>query len=314
MIWTKLSIDTSCAAVDLISAFLDELGVEGVMVEDHVPLTEEELKTMFVDIPLISGEDDGTAVVSCFVDDSFDIETLKAEIASELDRLEAFIPVGAKQITITKTEDDSTWQDNWKQYFKPFRLEDNIVILPVWEEYEDIQENDIVVSIESVLAFGTGTHETTKLCIGQLRKYLREGDSVFDVGCGSGILSIISVYLGAGYVCGMDIDEIAVRASHENAAANGFQEDRINFTCGNLLDEAEHIPDQKYDIVVANILADVIIPLSGVIRPFLAEDGVFITSGILDVKEEEVKNALIQNGFEILDVVPMNDWVSIVAK
>lgn len=314
MIWTKLSIDTSCAAVDLISAFLDELGVEGVMVEDHVPLTEEELKTMFVDIPLISGEDDGTAVVSCFVDDSFDIETLKAEIASELDRLEAFIPVGAKQITVAKTEDDSTWQDNWKQYFKPFRLEDNIVILPVWEEYEDIQENDIVVSIESVLAFGTGTHETTKLCIGQLRKYLREGDSVFDVGCGSGILSIISVYLGAGYVCGMDIDEIAVRASHENAAANGFQEDRINFTCGNLLDGAEHIPDQKYDIVVANILADVIIPLSGVIRPFLAEDGVFITSGILDVKEEEVKNALIQNGFEILDVVPMNDWVSIVAK
>lgn len=314
MIWTKLSIDTSCEAVDLISAFLDELGVEGIMVEDHVPLSEEDLKTMFVDIPLISGEDDGTASVSCFVDDSFDIETLKADIASELDRLEAFIPVGTKQITISKTEDDSTWQNNWKQYFRPFRLEDNIVILPTWETYDEIKEDDIVVSIESVLAFGTGTHETTKLCIGQIKKYLKEGDSVFDVGSGSGILSIISVYLGAGYVHGMDIDETAVKASHENASANGFDRDRIDFTCGNLLDGSEHTPDRKYDIVVANILADVIIPLSGVIRPYMAEDGIFITSGILNTKEEEVKEALLKNGFQILDVIHMNDWVSIVAK
>jgi ribosomal protein L11 methyltransferase len=314
MIWTKLSIDTSCEAVDLISAFLDELGVEGVMVEDNVPLSEEDLKTMYVDIPLITGEDDGSAKVSCFVDDSFDIESLKADIASELTRLEAFIPVGTKEITISKTDDDSNWQNNWKQYFKPFRLEDNIVILPTWETYDDIKEDDIVVAIESVLAFGTGTHETTKLCIGQIKKYLKEGQSIFDVGCGSGILSIIGVYLGAGYVHGMDIDEIAVKASHENAAANGFDRDRIDFTCGNLLDGETHTPDRKYDIVVANILADVIMPLSGVIRPYMAENGLFITSGIIDTKEEEVKEALIQNGFQIVDVIHMNDWVSIVAR
>jgi len=314
MIWTKLSIDTSVEAVDLISAFLDELGVEGIMVEDNVPLSEEDLKTMFVDIPLIAGEDDGTSTVSCFVDDSFDIESLKADIASELTRLEEFIPVGKKTITISKTDDDSTWQNNWKQYFKPFRLEDNIVILPTWETYDELKDDDIVVSIESVLAFGTGTHETTKLCIGQIKKYLKEGDSVFDVGSGSGILSIISVYLGAGYVHGMDIDEIAVKASYENAEANGFDRDRIEFTCGNLIDGNEHTADKQYDIVVANILADVIMPLSGVIRPFMKKDGLFITSGIINTKEEDVKAELLRNGFEIVDVIHMNDWVSIVAK
>ncbi len=314
MIWTKLTIDTSCEAVDLISAFLDELGIEGIEVSDNVPLTDEELKTMFVDIPLISGEDDGTARVSCFVDDSFDIESLKADIAKELIRLEEFIPVGAKTITLEKTDDDSNWQNNWKQYFKPVRMYDNILVVPAWEEEIDKKDDDILVKIESVLAFGTGGHETTRLCIGQIKKYLKPGQSVFDVGSGSGILSIISVFLGAGYVCGMDIDETAVKASLENAEANGLSEDRINFLCGNLLDGTGDVPERKYDIVVANILADVIIPLSDVIRPFLKEDGIFITSGIINTKEEEVKTALIKNGFTIVDTVYMNDWVSIVCK
>ena len=314
MIWTKLTIDTSCEAVDLISAFLDELGIEGIEVSDNVPLTDEELKTMFVDIPLISGEDDGTARVSCFVDDSFDIESLKADIAEELIRLEEFIPVGAKTITLEKTDDDSNWQNNWKQYFKPVRMYDNILVVPAWEEEIDKKDDDILVKIESVLAFGTGGHETTRLCIGQIKKYLKPGQSVFDVGSGSGILSIISVFLGAGYVCGMDIDETAVKASLENAEANGLSEDRINFLCGNLLDGTGDVPERKYDIVVANILADVIIPLSDVIRPFIKEDGIFITSGIINTKEEEVKTALIKNGFTIVDTVYMNDWVSIVCK
>ena len=332
MIWKKLTIDTSVEAVDLISEFLNELGVEGVMIEDNVPRSEDDLKSMFVDIPLIEGENDGTAKVSCFVDDSFDIDSLKADIAAELVRLEEFIDVGSKEISVTDTSDDSTWQNNWKQYFKPFRLYDNIVILPTWEEYEDIRPDDIVVSIESVMAFGTGTHETTKLCIGQLKKYLKEGQSVFDIGSGSGILSIISVYLGAGYVHGMDIDPDAVKASFENAEANGFDKDRIEFTCGNLLDSnyiagvskertgdiaktaVNNKVDRQYDIVVANILADVIMPLSGVVRPFMKEGGLFITSGIIDTKEEEVKAKLLKNGFEIIDIIHMGEWVSIVCK
>ncbi len=335
MIWKKLTIDTSVEAVDLISEFLSEHSVEGVMIEDNVPLSEDDLKSMFVDIPLIEGENDGTAKVSCFVDDSFDIDGLKADIAAELIRLKEFINVGSAEITVGETSDDSTWQNNWKQYFKPFRLYDNIVILPTWEEFDDIRPDDIVVSIESVMAFGTGTHETTKLCIGQLKKYLKPGQSVFDIGSGSGILSIISVYLGAGYVHGMDIDPDAVKASFENAEANGFDKDRIEFTCGNLLDSnyiagvskertgdfgqnaenaGSQAVDRKYDIVVANILADVIMPLSAVVRPYMKEDGLFITSGIIDMKEEEVKAELLKNGFEIIDVIHMGEWVSIVCK
>ncbi len=321
MMWTKLTVDTTVEAVDILSAFLDEIGVEGIMIEDNVPLTEEDKKAMFVDIPLVEGEDDGTAKVSCFIDDSFDIDTLKADIVAELTRLEEFLPVGTKNITLSNTE-DKDWINNWKQYFKPFRLYDNIVIKPTWEELTDVKEDDMVVDIDPGIAFGTGSHETTKLCIGQLKKYLTKGDTVFDVGSGSGILSIISVMLGAGFVHGMDIDEVAVRASIENREVNHMTDKQLVLTCGNLLEGnpattkmALDVNDgNKYDIVVANILADVIIPLSGVIRPFLKEDGYFITSGIIDMKEEAVKEALLSNGFEIIDIVHMNDWVSIIAK
>ena len=321
MVWTKLTIDTTVEAVDILSAFLEDLGVEGVMIEDNVPLTDEEKQAMFVDIPLIEGEDDGTAKVSCFIDDSFDLDTLKADIVAELTRLEEFLPVGSKNISLSNTE-DKDWINNWKQYFKPFRLYDNIVIKPTWEELDDVKEDDMVVEIDPGIAFGTGSHETTKLCIGQLKKYLKNGDTVFDVGSGSGILSIVSVLLGAGFVHGMDIDEVAVRASIENREVNKISEDKLILTCGNLLDGNEDISrmaldvnnGSKYDIVVANILADVIIPLSAVVKPFLKEDGYFITSGIIDMKEEAVKKALISNGFDIVDIVHMNDWVSIIAK
>ncbi len=321
MVWTKLTIDTTVEAVDILSAFLDDLGVEGIMIEDNVPLTEEEKQAMFVDIPLIEGEDDGTAKVSCFIDDSFDLDTLKADIVAELTRLEEFLPVGTKNISLSNTE-DKDWINNWKQFFKPFRLYDNIVIKPTWEALDEVNEGDMVVEIDPGIAFGTGSHETTKLCIGQLKKYLKPGDTVFDVGSGSGILSIISVMLGAGFVHGMDIDEVAVRASIENREVNHMTEEQLVLTCGNLLagDEVtnkmalEVNGGNKYDIVVANILADVIIPLSGVVKPFLKEDGYFITSGIIDMKEEAVKEALLSNGFEIIDIVHMNDWVSIIAK
>lgn len=332
MEWTKITIDTTVEAVDIISAFLDEHGVEGIEICDHVPLTEDEKQEMYVDIPLIDGLDDGTAQVSCYVDESFDLDTLRADIACELTRLEAFFPVGTKQITIGHTE-DKDWMNNWKQFFKPFRLYDNIVIKPTWETVEDLKDDDMVVEIDPGIAFGTGSHETTKLCIGQLKKYLKPGDTVFDVGCGSGILSIISAMLGAGFVHGMDIDEIAVRASIENAELNKLGADQIKFSCGNLLEDnyigkgttfeldknaikgMQHMTaDMQYDIVVANILADVIIPLSGVVRPFMKENGLFITSGIIADKEADVVAAMKENGFDIVDVVQMNDWVSVIAK
>lgn len=332
MKWTKLTIDTTVEAVDLLSAFLDEKGIEGIEISDHVPLTDEEKREMYVDIPLVDEVNDGTAQVSCYIDESFDIDALRADIAAELTRLKAFIPVGSMNMTFSSTE-DKDWMNNWKQFFKPFRIYDNIVIKPTWETLTDINSDDIVVDIDPGIAFGTGSHETTKLCIGQLKKYLKPGDTVFDVGSGSGILSIISSMLGAGFVHGMDIDEVAVRASRENAELNHIGEDKLKFSCGNLLDdnyigrgttfqlsndtikETQHIAaDMQYDIVVANILADVIIPLSAVVQDYMKPDGYFITSGILDIKEDDVKEAMIKNGFEIVDVVHMNDWVSVIAR
>lgn len=313
MIWTKLTVDTTCDAVDILSAFLQEKGVEGIMIEDNVPLTEDEKNAMFVDIPLIEGIDDGNAKVSCFVDENFDIDSLKILILDELERLSEFLPVGTKEITVSNTE-DKDWINNWKEFFKPFKLYENIVIKPTWEEYISDNASDIIVEIDPGIAFGTGSHETTKLCIGQIKKYLVKDDSVFDIGSGSGILSIISSLLGASYVRGIDIDPIAVDASKENAKVNNIDINKLEFECVNLLSDKEIIVDKQYNIVVANILADVIIPLSSVVRQFMKKDGYFITSGIINTKENEVKKALEDNDFDIIDIVHMNDWVSIIAK
>ena len=383
MIWKKITIYTTVEVEDLISEYLDEQGVEGVMIEDNVPLTEEEIKAMFVDIPLIPDENDGTAKVSFFLDESYDDEKmlrLISDVKAELDRLEEFLPVGLKEVTVEDTTDDTTWNDGFKQFFQPVRLYDDIVILPSWwddlyvdhkirytiENGFELQENDKIIKIETVTAFGTGTHETTRLCIGELKKYMKDGSSVFDIGCGSGILSIAACLMGAGYVHGLDIDPQAVKASLVNAAASGLTSDRIDFSCGNLLsgnkiaeaymdkddnrskvqkaslgsgiasavnvpkDEsladkaarivdlelgtADEIPARKYDIVVANILADVIIPLSAMIHEYLEEDGIFITSGISDTRADEVKAALLENDFEILNIAQENEWVAISAK
>ena len=342
MKWTKLTIDTTVEAEDLISAFLAELGVEGVMIEDHVPLTEEEKKAMYVDILPEQEEDDGRSKVSCFLDETFKLEEIKTALSEELERLREFIDVGSGKITASITE-DKDWMNNWKEFFKPFEVCEGIWVKPSWEELPGEAKDAKVVEIDPGVAFGTGTHETTKLCIGELKRYIRPGDSVFDVGAGSGILSIVSILLGAGFVHGMDIDEIAVKAAMENGSMNKIPKKKLRFTCGNLLAgqplldnsysldakaiSKKNVRDAKlekkvlslnggepYDIVVANILADVIIPLSGVIRPYLKAGGYFIVSGIVAEREAEVAEALSSHGFDIVDVTHMGEWVSMTAK
>lgn len=317
MKWIKLTIETTCEAEDLISAFLEEEGVLGVQIEDNIPLTKEEMEEMYIDLlPDNMAEDDGTAKVSCFLDESFDVEEIKSKVKAELDRLSEYISVGTGIITESETKEED-WRDNWKAYFKPFRLYDNIIIKPTWEELpSDATGSDIVIEIDPGTAFGTGSHETTRLCIGQLKKYMKAGDRILDAGSGSGILSFVCKKLGAGNVLGVDIDPIAVEVARENRDVNNISENEVSFICGNVIDDDSLVEEigASYDIVVANILADVIIPLSKVVGRLMKKDGLFISSGIINMKEEEVRQSLLDNNFDIVDTVYMNDWVSFVAK
>lgn len=319
MKWKKLTIETTTQATDMLSYVLNEKEVEGIEVEDKIPLSEDDKKAMFIDILPELPPDDGVAYISCYVEEDRDLDELQAYIKQELEDMATYMNVGSGKITLGETE-DKDWINNWKEFFHPFRLEDNIVIQPTWTEEFEAKEDDIIINIDPGTAFGTGSHETTKLCISNIKKYLKDDGSseVLDAGCGSGILSIIAMKLGAKRVYGIDIDALAVEASIENLKLNHIDENDFEIVKGDVIGDKEFAKSVakigQYDIVVANILADVIIPLSGVIRPFMKENGVFITSGIIDMKEEAVKEALIKNGFQIVDVSYMGEWVSIVAK
>lgn len=316
MKWRKVSLVTTTEAVDLISCLFDELGFEGIQIEDHVPLSEEEKKSMYIDIVPDLGPDDGTAVISSYVDMELDVKELEEKIQAGLDELALFTDLGERKLSMEVT-DDEDWINNWKAYFKPFRVTEDIVIKPTWETLDEVREGDIVVDIDPGTAFGTGSHETTKLCIQGMEEYLHEESKVLDIGCGSGILSIIALKLGAKSAVGTDIDPIAVAVAKENAQVNGIEEDRYTVYEGNLIDDEKlqkEVGLGSYDVVVANILADVIIPLSGEVAKFMKEDAIFISSGIIDMKKDEVEEALVKNGFEILKINQMGDWFSFLAK
>lgn len=320
MKWTKVTIETTTEATDMLSYVLGEYGVEGIEIEDKIPLSEADKKAMFIDILPELPEDDGVAEISCYIEeDKMPVKELCQYIGEQLKEMSAYMNVGTGKLSIGETE-DKDWINNWKEFFHPFRLEDNIVIQPTWTETMETNEDDIIIQIDPGTAFGTGSHETTKLCIHGLKEYIKPDGTtdVLDAGCGSGILSIIAMKLGAGKVYGIDIDELAVQASEENLLLNGIPKERFTIVKGDVIGDSEFAKQVasigQYDIVVANILADVIIPLSGVIRPFMKENGVFITSGIIDTKEEAVKAALAQNGFEIVEVLHMGEWVSVVAR
>ena len=294
MKWNKLTIETTTAAEDMLSYELSEMGMEGVEIEDHVPLSEEDRKIMYVDLlPDEIAPDDGKARISCYVDEKEDLQAVIAKIKAKIEELSAFLPMGSGEITLGVTEEED-WINNWKVFFKPFRLDDNIVIKPTWETLSDKKDDDIVIEIDPGTAFGSGSHETTKLCISQLKKYIKKDTELLDVGTGSGILSIIGLKLGAHHAMATDIDPNAIRATNENFAINEVSE--------------------QAEVQQVNILADVIIPLSGIVAPLLKDDGVFITSGIINTMEEAVKEAMLANHFEILEINHMKDWVSITAK
>jgi len=329
MKWTKFTLDTTTEAVDIISSMLSDIGIEGIEIEDNVPLTEEEKKQMFVDILPIPESNDNSAKVSFYVDPASDTDSLLFRVREGLKEISDFISIGTGQITISETE-DKDWINNWKEFFKPFRIDDTIVIKPSWEELTDSKDGDLVIEIDPGLSFGTGSHETTKLCILGIKKHIKQGDNVLDAGSGSGILSIVANKLAGSKVLGVDIDPIATKAAIENAINNKIdagewdleKEDCIpdrlvSFVTGNIIEDKgirNRIGKDSYDLVVANILADVIIPLSDVIGENMKEGAIFICSGIINTKEAEVRASLENNNFTILETNRMGDWVSFVVK
>ena len=315
MKWNKFRLQTTTQAEDVVSSILTDLGIEGVEIEDKVPLTQKEKEQMFVDILPETALDDGVAYLSFYLEESEDKEAVLEKVRKELDEMREFMDLGPCTIEESQTE-DVDWVNNWKQYFHQFYVDD-ILIIPSWEDVKPEDEGKMIIHIDPGTAFGTGMHETTQLCIRQIKKYVTDTTRILDVGCGSGILGMLALKFGAAYSVGTDLDPCAIDATHENMKENGVSKDRYEVMIGNIIDDKEiqdRVGYEKYDIVAANILADVLVALTPVIVNQLKPGGIYITSGIIDDKEEVVKQAVSDAGLELLDVTCQGEWVCVTAK
>lgn len=325
MKWNKYTIETTTAAEDYMSSMLMDLGIEGVEIEDNIPLSKEDQADMFIDFLPELPPDDGVSHVSFYLEDNGeDYTDLLKQVKLALEDLRKIVDVGSGVITSDQTE-DLDWINNWKKFFSSFYIDD-ILIKPTWEELKPEDADKFLIEIDPGVSFGTGKHETTQLCIRQLLKYIRgtEGytpefraPKVLDVGCGSGILSIVALKLGASEVVGTDLDPDCMTSTRENMEVNHLESDLGTFYVGNLIDDEklqQKVGSEEYEIVVANILADVIIPMAPVIPARLKKGGYFITSGIIDFKENEVKEAIEKAGLTIVEINHQGEWVNITAR
>ena len=300
---------------DIVISTLADIGLEGAEIQDKQPLSEQDKKQMFVDILPDMPEDDGVAYLNFYLDEDEDVNAMLEKVKAELEELRMFVDIGSGMITLSQTE-DKDWINNWKQYFKQFYVDD-ILIIPSWEEVKEEDKDRMIIHIDPGTAFGTGMHETTQLCIRQLKKYVTSETELLDVGTGSGILSIVALKLGAKHAVGTDLDPCAVPAVEENKEANEIPVEAFDMMIGNIIDDKEvqdKVGYEKYDIVVANILADVLVPLTPVILNQMKKGGIYITSGIIDDKEETVVNAVKAAGLEVLEVTHQGEWVSVTAR
>ncbi len=335
MRWLKFMIKTITEAEDIIISTLYDIGLEGAQIEDKVPLTAWEKEQMFVDILPDGPEDDGIAYLSFFVeekeggdkpcDSSYPAlivsggettaEKILEDVKAELSGLSAFMDIGEGSVTVDETE-DIDWINNWKQYFRQFTIDD-VLVIPSWEEVQARDENKFILHIDPGTAFGTGMHDTTQLCIRQLRKYITPETVLLDVGTGSGILAILSLMFGARKAVGTDLDPCAVEAVRENMEVNHIAPEDFTMMIGNIITDQsvqDRVGYECYDIVVANILADVLVPLTPVIVHQMKQGGIYITSGIIDDKEEVVTEAVKAAGLEVLEVTYQGEWVSVTAR
>ena len=315
MKWKQFRLKTTTQAEDIVSSMLADLGIEGVQIEDKIPLTEQDKEQMFVDILPDIPDDDGTAYLTFYLDEEEDVAPVLMNVRKELEDMRAFLDVGECTIEESETE-DVDWVNNWKQYFHQFYIDD-ILVIPSWEKVKPEDSDKMVIHIDPGTAFGTGMHETTQLCIRALKKYVTSETEILDVGCGSGILGMLALKFGAKHSLGTDLDPCAIDATHENMEVNGIRKDQYEVMIGNIIDDKavqDAVGYEKYDIVAANILADVLVPLTPVIIHQMKPGAVYITSGIIEDKEQVVVEAVKAAGLEVLEVNHQGEWVSVVAR
>jgi ribosomal protein L11 methyltransferase len=307
MKWTQIVLDVNEESAQPVCDMLYDIGIESVEIIDH-HLSKEEIKALFIDYIEEQVLANKNMQIKCYVSDEEPIQKILENIMNGLKRLNEFVPT--QNITVSTAEtNEENWANNWKNYYKPFKIGKNIVVTPIWEEEKISSEGDLVIKIDPGMAFGSGTHETTSMCIKLLSQYVGPESDVIDVGCGSGILAIAASKLGAKHVVGVDLDENAVKVAKENVAHNDLKA-HIDIKHGDLLQNIE----MKADVVVANILANVIILLTDDIKRLIKEEGVFISSGIINDKIDDVTKKLVDSGFEVMDVLRDGEWAAIVAK
>lgn len=310
MKWSEVSVHTTQEAVEAVSNILHEVGASGVVIEDP-EILHREWDVSFGEIYQLSPQDYPTegVIIKAYLPLNTDLGKITEEIQLSIENLVQYgIPIGKGEVTLAEV-DEEDWETAWKKYYKPVQISDRITITPTWEEYTPRNKEELVIELDPGMAFGTGTHPTTVLCIQAIEKWIKPGDHVIDVGCGSGILSIAAAKLGAGSILAMDLDEVAVNSTNMNAELNRIS-DKIEIRQNNLLEGVTG----PVELIVSNILAEIIVRFIDDAYQCLKDDGLFITSGIISQKSEEVTSALKQAGFTILETVMLEDWVSIVAK
>lgn len=310
MKWTELSIYTTNEAVEPISNILHEAGAGGVVIEDRQDVQNDK-QSPFGEIYEWKAEDfseEGVRLKAYLPVNSFLGEAI-SEIKQAINNLSSYnIDIGLNKITLSEVNEED-WATAWKQYYKPVKISERITVTPTWEEYTKETDDEIVIELDPGMAFGTGTHPTTVLSIQALERYIDENNEVLDVGCGSGVLSIASILLGAKHVLALDLDDVAVKTTKANIEVNHLS-DFITVQQNNLVQGISN----QVDVIVANILAEIILLFEKDAFELLKPDGIFITSGIIQTKKEQVKEALINAGFAILEINEMEDWVSIIAR
>lgn len=317
MNWLQISIETTSCGIDKVCDALSNIGITGFEIEDkddfNTFLDENKQFWDYVDEDLYN-ERQGPTKVKTYIEEDDKASEKLLQIKSALNSIRCE-ELGSLDIKIKNLAQED-WENNWRQYFKPLYVGDNIIIKPHWESVENT-EGKLLFEIDPGMTFGSGQHETTRMCVEALEKCVKKGDTIADLGCGSGILSVIGLLLGAEYAYAVDIDPNAPKIAYENAALNNVSRDNYKVECGNVLTDkalCKRLSEEKYDIVVANIVADVIIPLSEKVRSFMKKGGYFICSGIIDFRMEEVREALVKNGFEITQIKHDGDWYAFVCR